>query len=134
MEQNVVFHTHVASAGDPTQQSTVTSHKAQQGLTHRANKQVMQHHQVLDPHSRIVTARDLCADDLAQVEPVTPIKLKLFTKWIRGFIFQVYLLTGLRYGFRIGYGGPRYFRSSPNLKSCKNFPEIISEKISQSAS
>ena len=69
IQQNVVFHTHVASAGDPTQQSTVTSHK--QGLTHRANKQVMQHHQVLDPHSRIVTARDLCADDLAQVDSNT---------------------------------------------------------------
>lgn len=73
--------------------------------------------------------RDLCADEHAQVEPVTPIKLKLFTKWIQGFIFQEYLLIGLRYGFRIGYEGPRYFRSSPNLKSCKDFPEIISEKI-----
>ena len=111
-----------------SQQSTVTSHKAQD-LTHKVNKQVMQYHQVLEPHSRIVPVCDLCADEHAQVEPVSPIKLKLFKKWIRGFIFQGYLLTGLRFGFRIGYEDPRYFRSSPNLKSCRDFPEIMSEKI-----
>ena len=39
------------------------------------------------------------------------------------------MLTGLCEGFRIGYEGPRYFRDCINLKSCREYPQVISDKI-----
>ena len=60
---------------------------------------------------------------------VTPIKIKEFGKWIKGFEFQDYLIQGFREGFRIGFEGPRCFRESGNLKSCRELPHVITEKI-----
>ena len=64
-----------------------------------------------------------------QVTPVTPVKIDQFAKWIHGYEFENYLLTGLQEGFRIGYEGPRSFRDCTNLKSCREHPLVISDKI-----
>ena len=60
---------------------------------------------------------------------VTPINVQKFTHWIKGFEFQDYLIQGLTDGFRIGYEGPRFSRECENLKSCRDLPHIVTEKI-----
>ena len=64
-----------------------------------------------------------------RVSLVTTIKIKEFGKWIKGFEFQDYLIQGFREGFRIGFEGPRCFREVGNLKSCRELPQVITEKM-----
>ena len=66
-----------------------------------------------------------------QVTPVTPVKIDQFAKWIQGYEFENYLLTGLQEGFRIGYEGPRSFRDCTNLKSCREHPRVILDKTAK---
>ena len=39
------------------------------------------------------------------------------------------LISGLSNGFSLHYAGPRLPRDSPNLKSAKQFPEVLKAKI-----
>ena len=61
--------------------------------------------------------------------PVTPIFLHKFAYLIQGYTFDNYLIKGFQEGFHLGYEGPRQSKHSPNLKSCREVPHIISEKI-----
>ncbi|KAJ8305404.1 hypothetical protein KUTeg_015949 [Tegillarca granosa] len=62
-------------------------------------------------------------------EIVTPINLVEFTKLVTGFIHVRYLIDGFSVGFRLGYLGPRYFKSSQNLKSTFDFPMVVDAKL-----
>ena len=121
----VSFPTIVGSAKAPAQQKTVSNRKVQQDPIHRVSKaplnQTLEQHQII--HSTIN------GGDERIVKPVTPIKLTRFAELIEGFQFEDYLLNGLREGFRIGYEGPRDFKDCTNLKSCREHPQIISDKI-----
>lgn len=60
---------------------------------------------------------------------VTPIILETFRPVIKGFQFDTYLLSGFAKGFHLGFEGDRCFRNSSNLKSCREFPEVIDDKL-----
>ena len=50
-------------------------------------------------------------------------------KLIKGYIFDEYLVSGFKYGFRLGYEGPRQFRTSDNLQAARDLPDIISKNL-----
>lgn len=60
---------------------------------------------------------------------VTPVKVEALKQYITGYEFDSYLLEGFTHGFRIGYEGARYFRTSPNLPSSKEFPQVITDTL-----
>ena len=128
--QNVSFPTHAGFARDPTQQKIVNNHKLQADPIHRVSKGDT-NHQVLELVKMAQTKDQggVKQGQVNQVTPVTPVKIDQFAKWIHGYEFENYLLTGLQEGFRIGYEGPRSFRDCTNLKSCREHPLVISDKI-----
>ena len=65
--------------------------------------------------------------------PVTPIKVKVFQKLLKGYDAQ-YLISGFWDGFRLGYNGPREAPVASNLKSCRDLPEVVADKIQKEVS
>ena len=128
INQTVSSPTHMASERAPTMQKNISSHQVQQDLIHRVRKRCSHNHQALDQH-KTIHATDKRVVKRSRVKPVTPIKITCFAKWIRGFKFEDYLMTGLQEGFKIGYEGPRNFRDCTNLKPCREYPQVMSEKI-----
>ena len=59
----------------------------------------------------------------------TPIKVSPFYDLVSGFNFDKYLISGFRNGFRLGYIGPRGYRTCHNLPSCAENPSVIDTKI-----
>ena len=66
--------------------------------------------------------------------PVTPIKVKVFQKLLKGYHDAQYLISGFRDGFRLGYNGPREASVASNLKSCRDLPEVVADKIQKEVS
>lgn len=60
---------------------------------------------------------------------MTPVSVSALAELIEGFTYDKYLLSGFTYGFRLGYEGPRLSRTSSNLPSCVEFPEVISKSL-----
>ena len=59
----------------------------------------------------------------------TPIHLKTFNYWVRGFVWAEYLVNGFTDGFRLGYIGERHSLTAKNLKSCSENLSVITEKL-----
>lgn len=59
----------------------------------------------------------------------TPIKVEVLEKLLLGYQNKAYLINGFKSGFRLGFTGPRNYISSDNLKSCRDHPDIVQEKI-----
>ena len=99
-DKAVIFPTHVASAEGHTPPSSAPSNRIDQDLTYKVHKGGQVQQQVAESHNMGVRVPVSRGD---RVSLVTPIKIKEFGKWIKGFEFQDYLVQGFREGFRIGF-------------------------------
>ena len=59
----------------------------------------------------------------------TPVKVNNLKKLLLGYPKRDYLITGFQKGFSLGYMGPRKASSSGNLKSCRDHPDVVMQKI-----
>lgn len=64
--------------------------------------------------------------------PITPIKVDKLAYWLTGYDKSetTFLLDGFTHGFTIPFNGSRSFRSANNLKSVRENPKIVYDKIS----
>ncbi|XP_052264881.1 uncharacterized protein LOC127867602 [Dreissena polymorpha] len=60
---------------------------------------------------------------------VTPVQIAILAPYLSGYHWANNLMDGFTYGFKLGYLGPRVPFSAPNLKSCKEHPEIVHCKL-----
>ena len=66
--------------------------------------------------------------------PVTPIKIQRLMHYLQRYLHKSYLLEGFKVGFRLGYIGPRRPSFAQNLKSAKEHPDILRDKINNEVS
>lgn len=59
----------------------------------------------------------------------TPVNFEVLYQLLQGYDAAAYLLDGFTSGFRLGYDGSRQASTCPNLKSCKDLPDIVQRKI-----
>lgn len=67
------------------------------------------------------------------LEIVTPVSSKALSLWLSGYDKDEanFLVSGFDKGFSVGYMGPHRERTSHNLKSCEDFPEVVKQKIAK---
>ena len=107
------------------------------GLVRPAPKAVDPHKMVLTPSSLAV--KDINQDPTKEVNQsnsfpvtskvVTPIKVDILASYLGNYSQCAYLVEGFTFGFRLGYSGQRQFRVSPNMSSCQQYQDVISQKI-----
>ena len=117
---------------DHTQQP-ISLHKGSQPCSSLEVKTLIpkRHHQHLPAQSQAATTTyTLPHIRETRNEITTPIKVEVLKKLLLGYHNKEYLLDGFRNGFRLGFSGPRNSMSASNLKSCRDHPEIVREKIS----
>ena len=59
----------------------------------------------------------------------TPVKVEVLKKLLLCYQNKAYLIDGFENGFSLGLVGLRNSMSSPNLKSCRDHPDNVQEKI-----
>ena len=66
----------------------------------------------------------------------TPIKHRSLKEWLHGYNIDLahYLVKGFSFGFKINYIGKEFELISPNLKSAKENPDIVFQKIDKEIS
>lgn len=67
---------------------------------------------------------------------VTPVSYKTLNILLEGYPSEKghWLVEGFKYGFRLGYEGPRVTRLSNNLISASQYPDIVEKKIKKEVS
>ena len=63
------------------------------------------------------------------VKVVTPINVDALASYLGQSSEASYLVQGFSCGFHLGFTGQRHFRLSPNMPSCHQFSDVISQKI-----
>lgn len=79
-------------------------------------------------------ATDIALDEsyFKNLSPCTPVQLDVLAKELLSHpdsTFVSTLLSGFKFGFHIGYEGPRFPRSSPNLKTANAYPEVVDSNL-----
>ena len=69
-----------------------------------------------------------------QKPPTTPIKICKLSPFLVNYPLSDYIIQGFSRGFKLGYIGSRNCCSSPNLKSCSDFPDIALKKLQKEVS
>lgn len=64
-----------------------------------------------------------------KTHPVTPVRADILDQYLEGYTNRHYLIQGFNEGFRLGFVGTRKPTEAPNLKSCSELPNIMSEKL-----
>ena len=88
----------------------------------------------ISPADQVTPQENLSINPLQQLNQtnrsiLTPIKVKVFKKILKGYHDARYLISGFWDGFRLGYNGPREASVACNLKSCRALPEVVTDKI-----
>ena len=60
---------------------------------------------------------------------VTPIKVNILASYLGNYSQYAYLVEGFTFGFRLGYSGQRQFCVFPNMSTCQQCKDVISQKI-----
>jgi len=60
---------------------------------------------------------------------VTPVKVGVLQPILTNYPHRQYLVNGFTHGFHLGYEGPRFATTSPNLKSCNDDPDLVLLKL-----
>ena len=98
----------------------------------------------MDPHKMVLTPSSRAVKHLNPTGPtkevkqsnsfpvaskvVTPIKVDILASYLGNYSQCAYLVEGFTFGFLLGYSGQRQFRFSPNMSSCQQYQDVISQK------
>lgn len=138
---NVPFNTAVVSVGEtimpqyvqhPCQEHLILKPPLQNSLSLREVKPLPIQHSQRELSSQ--SNSQAPSEALPTHRLPTPIKLEVLNQLLQGYISAAYLLDGFTSGFRLGYDGSRQASNSPNLKSCKDLPDIVQRKIDKELS
>lgn len=89
-----------------------------------------QHKQLLRARPQATpTIRTLPQIPTTHKDITTTIKVEVLKKLLLGYQNKVCLIEGFENGFCLGFVGPRNSMPSSNLKSCRDHPDIVQEKI-----
>lgn len=118
----VDFHTSVVSEGNPTMLSTGVGIK----------KEVKQMTPIPMVHPlRKVTKAIPNSQALSENSLPTHVKWAKLEKWLEGYpeVEKDFLISGYRFGFKLGFNGSNCSQDSPNLKLALQHDEFVSQKI-----
>ena len=125
-------------ANSTTNVGTVKDHIQQQTAIHKVDltkskikTPQIEHckHQLPTQAQAALATHTPCQRQETHHKITTPVKVEVLREMLLGYQHKAYLIDGFENGFQLGFVGPRNNLSFPNLKSCRDHPAIVKEKI-----